>query len=61
MSQYVNQIAVDQLIQEVGDENVPFLFGIFCDELDDFIDTLNSQPEIDKIREISHCLKKQCG
>lgn len=42
MSQYVNQIAVNQLVQEVGDENVPFLFGIFCDELDEFIGALST-------------------
>ncbi|OCH15482.1 MULTISPECIES: Hpt domain-containing protein [unclassified Aliivibrio] len=61
MSQYINQIAVNQLVQEVGDENVPFLFGIFCDELDEFIDTLSTHPEIDKVREISHCLKSSAG
>ena len=61
MNQYVNQLAVNQLVQEVGDENVPCLFGIFCDELHDFIDTLSSQPEIDKVREISHCLKSSAG
>lgn len=61
MSQYINQIAVNQLMQEVGDENVPFLFGIFCDELDDFIGTLTTHPEIEKVREISHCLKSSAG
>ena len=61
MSQYINQIAVNQLMQEVGDENVPFLFGIFCDELDDFISTLTTHPEIEKVREISHCLKSSAG
>ena len=48
-------------MQEVGDENVPFLFGIFCDELDDFISTLTTHPEIEKVREISHCLKSSAG
>ena len=61
MSQYINQIALNQLVQEVGGENVPFLFGIFCDELDELIDTLIAQPEIEKIREISHCLKSSAG
>ncbi|AAW85433.1 autoinducer phosphorelay protein LuxU [Aliivibrio fischeri ES114] len=61
VSQYVNQIAVNQLMQEVGDENIPVLFGIFCDELDDFIGALSSHPEIDKVREISHCLKSSAG
>ena len=61
MSQYINQVAVYQLIQEVGDENIPFLFGIFCDELDEFIDTLSTQPEIEKVREISHCIKSSAG
>jgi two-component system phosphorelay protein LuxU len=61
VSQYINQKAVNQLVQEVGDENVPFLFGIFCDELDDFIGTLSTQPEIEKVREISHCLKSSAG
>lgn len=61
MSQYVNQIAVNQLVQEVGDENVPFLFGIFCDELDEFIGALSTHPEIEKVREISHCLKSSAG
>ena len=61
VSQYINQVAVNQLVQEVGDENVPFLFGIFCDELDEFIGALSTQPEIDKIREISHCIKSSAG
>ena len=52
---------MNQLMQEVGDENVPFLFGIFCDELDDFISTLTTHPEIEKVREISHCLKSSAG
>lgn len=61
MSQYINQVTVNQLIQEVGDENVPFLLGIFCDELVDFISTLTAHPDIDKVREISHGLKSSAG
>lgn len=61
MNPYVNQTAVTQLRQEVGEENIPILFGIFCDELSDFIGALSSHPEVNEIREISHSLKSSAG
>lgn len=59
-----NQSTIEQLTQEIGTDNVPMLFGIFTNELKDYLATFEQSDEdelYEHLKEISHALKSSAA
>ncbi|MHC6526678.1 MULTISPECIES: quorum-sensing phosphorelay protein LuxU [unclassified Vibrio] len=64
MMEVLNQNKIEQLANDIGEENVPVLLGIFLGELESYIAYLSDPAAADKLsylREISHALKSSAA
>ncbi len=62
--QLKNQKTIDQLSQEIGSDNVPMLFGIFVNELKEYLvifEQANKSDLYENLKEISHALKSSAA